>query len=200
MPTPPAGHFLMRTCRSSTQMSHPRCAAGVRWMETTKARSEGIDAVRSGNPVGDTRCVMAMCGFDRGRITRLGACASRKYLAICSPYAGRLRDSIITGLSPGLGIWFTNDSKAPRGARGRPTPKPLNLCPLSRCFCAENSAYADWSAYADAGDCPFEIGLRASLSEASCVHRRFRLDESAAASGSENERSGSTRRRWRHSG
>src|SRR5712692_7958367 len=47
----------------------------------------------------------------RSRITRLGACASRKYLAICSPYAGRLTDSFITVLSPGLGIWFANDPR-----------------------------------------------------------------------------------------
>jgi hypothetical protein len=189
----------MRTCRSSTQMSHPRSAAGVRWMETTNARSGGIDAVRSGKPVVDTRCVIAMGGFDPGRITRLGACASRKYLAICSPYAGRLTDSFITTVSPRLGIRFANDCQAPKIARGRPTPKPLNLCPLSRCCFAENSAYADWSAYADARGSPCEIGLRASLSEALCVHGRFRLVEAASASGSENERSGSTPRRWRHS-
>src|SRR4029077_2551663 len=98
MPTPPAGHSLIRRCRSSTQMSHPRSAAGVRWMETTNARSGGIDAVRSSRPVSDTKCVMAMWGFVGGRITRLGARASRKYLAICSPYAGRLTDSLVITL------------------------------------------------------------------------------------------------------
>src|SRR5260370_42691393 len=99
MPTPPGGHFLMRTCRSSTQMSHPRSAAGVRWMETTNARSGGIDAVRSRRPASDTKCVIATYGFDGGRITRLGACASRKYLAIDSPYAGRLSDSLVIPVS-----------------------------------------------------------------------------------------------------
>src|ERR1700694_2617419 len=95
MPAPPGDQLLMRTCRSSTQISHPRSAAGVRWIETTNARSGGIDAVRSGRPVSDTKCVIAMCGFDEGRITRLGACVSRKYLAICSPYAGRRPDSLV---------------------------------------------------------------------------------------------------------
>src|ERR1700730_8183370 len=115
MPAPPGGHFLMRTCRSSTQMSHPRSAAGVRWMETTNARSGGMDAVRSGKPIADTRCVIAMWGFDPGRITRLGACASRKYLAICSPYAGGFTDSLITTLPPEVGITFASDAQPPEG-------------------------------------------------------------------------------------
>src|ERR1700687_2831806 len=99
MPAPPGGQLLMRTCRSSTQTSHPRSAAGVRWIETTNARSGGMDAVRSGKPVSDAKCVMAMCGFNGGRITRLGARASRKYLAICSPYAGRRSDSLVIPVS-----------------------------------------------------------------------------------------------------
>ncbi len=85
MPTPPAGQSPIREYRSSTQISHPRGAAGVRWTETTNALSGGIEPVRSGMPVSDTRRVMASWGFVRDGMTRFRALPSRKYDAICAP-------------------------------------------------------------------------------------------------------------------
>ena len=81
------GHTGIRECLSSTQMSHPRSLAGVRWMETTNAFSAGIDAVRSGRPTLEIKRVIASGGFRDAEITRLSAFPSRKYLAICPPYA-----------------------------------------------------------------------------------------------------------------
>jgi hypothetical protein len=52
-------------------------------------------------------------------------------LAICSPYAGGFTDSLITTLPPEVGITFASDAQPPESARGWPTPKLLNLWPLS---------------------------------------------------------------------
>jgi hypothetical protein len=56
-------------------------------MDTTNAFSGGIDAVRSGRPIFETKRVISIGGFEAAEITRLSALPSRKYLAICPPYA-----------------------------------------------------------------------------------------------------------------
>jgi len=102
-------------------------------------------------------------------------------------------------LSLRLGIRFSREHVLTE-AMARPRPRLLCLCFLWWYASAENRAYAEGSAYADARVWPRQIGLGASRSEELCVNRGFRMDEVAAASGSEDERSGSMRRRRKHSG
>jgi hypothetical protein len=50
-------------------------------------------------------------------MTRLRAFGSRKYLAICSPYAGRSPDSLVTAFSPELGVFSRATFAAPFNTR-----------------------------------------------------------------------------------